>query len=119
MIEPSNFFYIVVPAWIIIGTTISYIVWKKSKTLSSLKSLIVRSLTISIIFASVPISPDHQGYNTVLIPLWAMESIFRLEPNYVGVLSYLAVFTLFIALTIYTTISLRKFISKNNREVGC
>jgi len=87
-----------------------------TKNLSKGKSLLLRTLGISIIFASFPFSPDHQGYETVLMPLWAIEPLFKLSPDYSGVMLYFAGFTVITGLLLYLASLIGRFISP---EVRC
>jgi len=116
MIEPDTFLYFVVPAWLIIGSTLCAVVWKITGSLSREKSLLLRTLSISIIFASFPFSPDYQGYETILMPLWAIEPLFKLDPDYSGVMIYFAGFSGITGLVVYLASLTGR---KNLPEVRC
>jgi hypothetical protein len=115
MIEPNTFFHLVVPAWLIIGSALCMTLWKMTRTLSKGKALLLRTLSISIIFASFPFSPDHQGYQTVLMPLWAIEPLFKLNPDYSGVMLYFAGFSVVTGLMVYLSSLTWRFISPEVR----
>lgn len=116
MIEPDTFFNLVVPAWLIVGSVICADFWRMTRTLSKGKSLLLRTLVISVIFASFPFSPDHQGYETVLMPLWAIQPLFNLSPDYSGVLLYFTAFTAVTGLLVYLLSLTGRLISP---EVRC
>jgi len=115
MIEPNTFFHLVVPAWLIIGLVLCTVFWRMTRALSKGKSVLLRSLSISIIFASFPFSPDHQGYETVLMPLWAIEPLFKLSPDYIGVMLYFAGFSVVTGLVVYLSSLIWRFISPGVR----
>ena len=115
MIEPNTFFHLVVPAWLLIGLVLCISTWRMARTLSKGISLTLRSLSISIIFASFPFTPDHQGYETVLMPLWAIEPLFKLNPDYSGVMLYFAGFSVVTGLAVYLSSLTWRFISPGGR----
>ncbi len=116
MIEPDTCFNLVVPAWLSVGSVLCIVFWRTTRNLSKGKALLLRTLVISVIFASFPFSPDHQGYETVLMPLWAIQPLFNLSPDYSGVLLYFTGFTAVTGILVYLLSLTGRLISP---EVRC